>query len=121
MQVRLPSVTGNTGAHCAVNNGAALASASVNVMRRQDILPSSSQAMAATTSNFFYEGASISQEHVERNAALKVLQLHHVGDMKSTVSMVQECLFPGSAVDLTWLLVCERCDAAVCYSCTSRI
>ena len=72
MQVWLPGVTGNTGAHCAVNNnGAALASASVNVMRRQDILPSSSQAMAATTSNFFYEGASIAQEYVNRMLRLK--------------------------------------------------
>ena len=42
-------------------------------------LPSSSLAMAATSSNFVYEGASIAQEHVQRNAAVKMLQLHYVG------------------------------------------
>ena len=120
--VRLSGVTGNTPPPIAVNNnGAALASASVNVMGGQDTLPSSSQAMATTTSNFVYEGASIAQEHVERNAAIKVLQAHHVGGIKSTRSTVQGCLSPGAAVDLTWLLVCERCEAAVCYRGTSQI
>ena len=70
-------------------------------------MPSSRQAMAATTSYFVYEGASIAEEHVERDAAVKVLlQLHHVGGMQSTGSMVWGCLSPGTAVDLTWLLVC---------------
>ena len=56
-QVRLPGVTGNTSASTAVNNyGVALASVSVNVMGGQGTLPSSSQAMTATTSNFVYEG-----------------------------------------------------------------
>ena len=58
---------------------------------------------------------SIAQEHVKRNAAVKVLQLHHVGGMTRTGSTVPGCLSPGTAVDLTWLLVCERCEAAVCY------
>ena len=125
-QVRLPSVTGNTPAPTAVNNnGAALASVSVNVVGGQRTMPSSSQAMAATTSYYYfvYKGASIAQEHIERDAAVKVLQLHHVGGMKNTGSTVQGCLSPGIAVGLTWLLVCERCEAAVCYSnsCTSRI
>ena len=66
-QIRLPGVTGNTQAPTAVNNnGATLASTSVNVMGGQGTLPSSTRAMAATTSNFVYEGASIAQEHVER-------------------------------------------------------
>ena len=122
-QVRLPGVTGNTPVPSAVNNnGAALASTSVNVAGRQDSQSSSSQAMAATTSNFVHEDANIAQEHVERNAAVKVLQLHHVGGMQSTGSTMQGCLSTGTAVDLTWLLVCVRCEAAVCYSsCTSRI
>ena len=77
--------------------------------------------MTATTSNFVYEGTNIAQEHVKREAAVKVLQLHHVGGMKSIVSTMQRCLSPGTRVDLTWLLVCERCEAAVGYSCTSRI
>ena len=81
-QVGLPGVTGNILAPTASNNnGAALASASVNVMGAQDTLPSSSQATAATTRNFVYEGASIAPEHVERNAVVKLLQLHHVGGM----------------------------------------
>ena len=50
--------------------------------------------MAATTSNFVYEGASIAQEHVEGDAAVKVLQLHHVGGMQNTGSTVQGCLCP---------------------------
>ena len=55
---------------------------SVNAMGGQDTLPSSSQTMAATISSFVYEDASIAQvlEHVE----VEVLQLHHVGGMKST-------------------------------------
>ena len=118
-QVRLPGVTGNTPAPTAVNNnGAALASASVNVMGAQGIPLSSSQVMAATTRNFVYEGA---QKHVERNTGVKVLQLHHVGGIKSAGSTVQGCLSPGTAVDLTWLLVCVRYEVAVCSSCTSRI
>ena len=106
-RVRLPGVTGTTPAPTDVNNnGAALASASVYVMGgARDTLLSSRQAMAATTSNFVYESASIAQKHVERNAAVKVLQLHHVGGMKSTGSTVQGCLSPGTTVDLTWLLV----------------
>ena len=87
----------------------------------QDTLPSSSQAMAATTSNFVYEGASIAKEHVERNTAVKVLQLRHVGGTKNTGSTVQGCLPTGPADDLAWLLVCVRYEAAVCYSCISRI
>ena len=50
--------------------------------------------MAATTSNFVYEGVNIAQEHVERDVAVKVLQLHHVGDMQSIGSTVQGCLSP---------------------------
>ena len=98
-QVRLPGVTGNIPAPTAVNNdGAALTSFSVNVMGGQGTLPSSRQAMADTISNFVYEGASIAQEHVERDAAVKVLQLHHVGGMQSTRSTVQGCLSPGLPV-----------------------
>ena len=76
-------MTGNISAPTAAvnNNGAALASVSVNIVEGQDPLPSSRQAMAATTCNFVYEGANIAREHVERNAAVKVLQLHHVGGM----------------------------------------
>ena len=75
-QVRLPGVTGNIPASTAVNNdGVALASVSVNDIEGQGTLPSSRHAMVATTSNFVYEGASIVQEHVERDAAVKVLCL----------------------------------------------
>ena len=57
-QVRLPGITGNTPGPTAVNkNGAALASVSANIMGGQSTLSSSRQAMAATTSNFVYEGA----------------------------------------------------------------
>ena len=71
-------------------------------------MPSSRQAMAATTSYFVCEGASIAQEqHVERNAEVKVLELHHVGGMQITGSMVQGCRSPSTTVDLTWLLVSE--------------
>ena len=76
--------------------------------------------MAATSSNVVYEAASIAQEHVEQNAEVKVLLLHHIGGMKSTGSTAQGC----NAVHLAWLLVCVRCQAAVCcyiYGCTSRI
>ena len=69
-------------------------------MGGQGTLPSSSQAMAATASNFAHEGASIAQKDVERNAAVKVRQLHRVGGMKSTGSTVQGCVSPGTAVDL---------------------
>ena len=74
------------------------------------------------TSKFVYAGTSIAQEHVEPKAAVEVLQLHHVGGMKSSGSTVQKRLSPGTttAVDLTWLLVCVRCEAAVCYSVVSR-
>ena len=76
------------------NNGTALTSVSVNVMGGQGTLPSSRQAMAATTSIFFYEGASsIAQEHT----AVIVLQLHHVGGMQSTTrveGLVQGGLSP---------------------------
>ena len=59
-QIRLPGVIGNTPAPTAVNNnGAALASVSVNVMGGQGAISSSRQTMAATISNFAYEGASI--------------------------------------------------------------
>ena len=54
--------------------------------------------MADTISNFVYEGAGIAQEHVKRDAAVKVLQLHHVGGMQSTGSTVQGCLSPGLPV-----------------------
>ena len=93
-QVRLPGVTGNAPAPTAVNNdGAALTPISVNVMRGQGPMLFSRQAMAATTSNFVYEGASIAQEHVKRDVPVKVLQLHHVGGMPSTTrSTVQGCL-----------------------------
>ena len=67
----------------------------------QSTLPFSRRATAATASNFVHEGASLAQEHVERDAAVKVLQLHHVGGMKSTRSTVQGCLSPGTVVDLT--------------------
>ena len=122
-QVRLPGVTGNTPAPTAAVKyySAALASASANVIGGQGTLPSSSQAMAVTTSNFVCEAACIAQEYVEQNAEVEVLQLHYVGGMKSTGSTVRGC----NAVHLTWLLVvCVRCEAAVCchiYSCTSRI
>ena len=118
-------MAGNSPAPNAVNdNGAALAfaSESVNVKRGRGTLLSSSQAMAATTNNFVYEGASIAQEYVERNAAGKVLKLHHVGGMKSTGSKVQGCLSHGTTTtDLTWLLVCVRCEVAACSICTSRV
>ena len=92
-RVWLPGVTGNTPAPTVVNkNGSALASDSVNVMGGQGTIPSPRQAMAATTSYFVYEGANIAQEYGERDAAVKVLQLHRVGDMQSTGSAVQGCL-----------------------------
>ena len=72
-----------------IDEGAALASVSVNVIGGQGTMPSSRQAMAATTSNSVYEGASIALEHVERDVALKVPQLHHAGAMQSTGSTVQ--------------------------------
>ena len=63
-------MTGNTPAPTPVNNnGAALASVSVNVLGGQGTLPSSRQAMAAITSNLVDESASIAQEHIERDAA----------------------------------------------------
>ena len=94
-QIRFPGVTENTPAPIAVNNdGTALASVSVNFMGGQGPLSSSRESMAATTSNFVYEGASIAQEHVEREAVVKVLQLHHVGGMQSTGSTVRGCLSP---------------------------
>ena len=76
----MPGLTGNTPAPTAAvnNNGAVLASVSVNVMRGQGTLPSSRQAMAATTSYFVYAGASIiAQEHVERDATVKVPHAQH--------------------------------------------
>ena len=50
---------------------------------------------------------------MERDVAVKVLQLHDVGGMQSAGSTVQGCLSPGTAaaVELTWLLVCVRCEA----------
>ena len=65
-QVRLRGVTGNNPLPTAANsNSAALAFVLVNAIEGQDTLPSSRQAMAATTtSNFAYKGASIAQEHV---------------------------------------------------------
>ena len=67
-------------------------------MEGQGTLPSYGQAMTATTSNFVYEGASITQEHVERDAAVKVLQLHRVGGMQNTESTVPGCLSPSLPV-----------------------
>ena len=89
-QVWLPGITVNTPAPTAAinDNGAALASVSVNVMGGQGTLPYSRQAIAATTSNFVYQGASIAQEHV------KELQLPYVGGMQSTGSTVQRCMSP---------------------------
>ena len=50
---------------------------------------------------------------------LKGLQLHHVGGMQSNTGLrcrdVGLPVFRYTAVDLTWLLVCVRCEAAVCY------
>ena len=93
---------------------------SVNIMvGGRGTLPSSCQATAVTTSNFVFEGASLAQEHVQRNTAVKVLQLHHVGGMKSTRSMVQGRLSPGTVVDLTWLFMYSKCEAAVCSSCST--
>ena len=74
--------------------GAALASVSGNIMGGQGTLQSSGQAIVATISNFAYEGASIAQEHVERGAAVKELQVLHVGGMQSTESTVPGCLSP---------------------------
>ena len=74
--------------------GAALASVSGNIMGGPGTLPFYGQAMVTTTSNFVYEGASIAQEHVERGAAVKELQVIHVGGMQSTESTVPGCLSP---------------------------
>ena len=99
-----------------IRRGVALVFVSVNVMGVQGTMAFSRQAMAATTTSYFvYEAASIAQEHVERDTAVEVLQLHHVGGMQSTGSTVQGYLSPGTAVDLTWLLVCVRFEADVCY------
>ena len=67
-------------------------------MGGQGTLPFYGQAMVATTSNFVYEEASIAQERVERGAAVKELQLLHVGCMQSTESTVPGCLSPFLAV-----------------------
>ena len=84
-------MTGNTPAPTAVNNyDAALASILMNAIRGQDTLLSSREAMAATTSNSVYEGASIAQEHT----AVKVLKLHHVDGIQTTGSTVQGCMSP---------------------------
>ena len=92
-QIRLPGVTGNTPAPTAGNNiGAALPSVSLNVIGGQGNLPSSRQAMATTTSSSVYEIKRVSQDHVERDAAAKMLHLYHVGGMQSLGSTAQGCL-----------------------------
>ena len=64
-------------------------------MGGQGTLPSYRQVMDATTSNSIYEGASIAQQgHVERDAAVRVLQLHHVDGIQSTRSTVPGCRSP---------------------------
>ena len=95
-QIRFPGATGTTPAPTAVNNyGTALASVSVNVMGGGRPSAIFWQGMAATTSNFVYEGASIAQEHVERDAVVKVLQLYHVGGMQTTGGSTERgCLSP---------------------------
>ena len=88
-------MTGNTPAPTAVNNNcAALASVSVNVMNEGTRHSAILQAGHGrhTTSNFVYEGTSIAQEHIERDGAVKALQLNHVGGMPSTGSTVQAWL-----------------------------
>ena len=63
-------MTGNTPAPTAVNtNRATLASVAVNIMGGQGILPSSKQAMAAT-SNFVYEGGDQRSPMYDMAAAL---------------------------------------------------
>ena len=102
-QGQLPGVTGNTPVSTARNNfSAALASLSVNVTGRPGTRPSSRQAMASTTHGFVYEGASsVAQEHVERDASVEVLQLHHVGGMQSTCGAgISVFRSSGTAVDL---------------------
>ena len=88
-QIRLPGVTGNTPAPTAGNNiGAALPSVSLNVIGGQGTLPSSRQAMQIC----LRDKASIAQDHVERDAAAKMLQLYHVGGMQNLGSTAQGCL-----------------------------
>ena len=93
-QIRLPGVTGNTPAPTAGNNiGAALASVSVNVIGGQR-----HSAILQTGHGHHYQQlclrdkASIAQDHVERDAAAKMLQLYHVGGMQRTGSTAQGCL-----------------------------
>ena len=100
--VRLRGVTGNTPLPTAVNsNSAALAFVSVHAMGGQDTLPSSRQAMTATTSNFAFKGSSIAQEHVvgatcRRHAEFRVYGIGMYISLSSRTT-----------VDLTWSLVCE--------------
>ena len=102
-QVRLRGVTGNNPLPTAANsNSAALAFVLVNAIEEQDTLPSSRQAMAATTtSNFAYKGASIAQEHV-----VGALCRRHA-EFRDDGAGMYVSLPSGTTVDLTWLLVCE--------------
>ena len=76
-------VTGNSPAATSVNNtGAALASVRANVSWGD-------KALCHPPTTFCFRKASIAQEHVEGDAAVKImLQLHHVDDMQSTGSTV---------------------------------
>ena len=110
-------MTGNAPAPSAVNNyAAALATVSVNVMGGQGTLPSSRYAMTATTSNFVYKGASIVREHVERDAAVKCSSCTMSAAFREPGLRCRDiCLLSSgtavvTAVDLTWLLVCVRCE-----------
>ena len=94
-QVRLPGVTGSAPAPTAANNnGAALASVSVNVMGGQGTMPSSRQAMAATTSYTLFTKARVSLRSMWNRMPRLKCQQHNIGGMESTGSTVQGCLSP---------------------------
>ena len=68
-QFRSPGLTGNTPA------------------------PKQGERSFTCSANFVYENEGIAQDHVERIAGGKMLQLHHVGGMQSTGSTVQGYLY----------------------------
>ena len=110
--VRLPGVTGNTTAPTTTttvnNNGAdALRSVSVNVMGGRGTLISSKQATPATT-NFARESRD-TRSPMAAALAFDQTHKHLIVGAGTSVS-----LSSGTAVDLTWPLVCVRCEAAVC-------
>ena len=66
--------------------------------------------MPSTTSNFARESGD-TRSPMAAALAFDEKQKHLVGDAGASVS-----LSSGTVVDLTWPLVCVRCEAAVCYS-----